>query len=110
MLKNNKFIGTITPQEAKFSIYRDILGFSNFTNFDGVRFAYRGIPVLVFKLKTAINVDELIGMQNFEFRRKSTKQNKIHIDIIGCKIKGLKGHSGDLTLRSETSVPVGHNV
>ena len=33
-LNGNKFIGTITPQEAKFSIYRDCLGFEDFTNFD----------------------------------------------------------------------------
>ena len=60
--------------------------------------------MLAFKLKTAINVDELIGKQNFEFRRKSTRKNKMHIDIVGCKIRGLRGHSGDSTLRSETSV------
>ena len=64
-LKGNKFVGSITPQEAKFSIYRDSLGFEDFSNFDGVRFAVRGVPVTVFKLKTAINVDELINIQNF---------------------------------------------
>ena len=58
-LNGSKFIGTITPQEAKFTVYRDTLGFPDFSNFDGVRFAFRGILVVVFKLKTAINVDEL---------------------------------------------------
>ena len=58
------------------TIIRDCLGFVDFSNFDGVRFAFRGIPVVVFKLKTAINVDELIGLQNFEFKRSSTRQNK----------------------------------
>ena len=58
-MNGNKFVGTITPQEAKYSIYRDSLGFSDFTNFDGVRLAFRGVPVVVFKLKTAINVEEL---------------------------------------------------
>ena len=33
----------------------------------------------------------------------------MHIDIIGCKIRGLRGHSGDSTLRSETSVPGSQN-
>ena len=56
-LNGNKFIGTITPQEAKFNIYRDTLLFSNFSNFDWVRFAFRGVPVVVFKLKTAIQND-----------------------------------------------------
>ena len=44
---------------------------------------------VVFKLKTAISVDELIGSQNFEFTRKSTRQGKSHSDIIGCKIKEI---------------------
>ena len=70
-LNGKKFIGTITPQEAKFIIYRESLGFPDFSNFDRVRFAYRGVPVVVFKLKTALNVDELIGIQNFEFKRTS---------------------------------------
>ena len=89
-LNGNKFIGSITPQEAKFTIYRESLGFPDFSNFDGVRFAFRGVPVVVFKLKTAINVDELIGIQNFEFKRTSTRQGKVHHDTIGCKIKGLR--------------------
>ena len=70
-LNGNKFVGTITPQEAKFSIYRDILGFQDFANFDGVRLAFRGVPVIVFELKNAINVDEMIELQHFEFNRKS---------------------------------------
>ena len=39
-LNGNKFVCTITPQEAKFTIYRESLGFEDFTNFDGVRFAF----------------------------------------------------------------------
>ena len=92
-LNGNKFIGTITPQEAKFNIYRDTLLFGDFSNFDGVRFAFRGAPVVVFKLKSAINVDELISLQNFEFRRKSSRNGVAHTDIIGCKIKGLRHQS-----------------
>ena len=70
-LNGNRFMGSITPQEAKFAIIRDILGLEDFSNFDGVRFAYRGVPVVVFKLKTAMNVDELFHLQNFEYKRKS---------------------------------------
>ena len=70
-LNGNKFVGTTTPQEAKFSIYRDSLGFEDFSNFDGVRLAFRGVPVVVFKLKAAINVDELYALRNFEYKRKS---------------------------------------
>ena len=41
------FVGTITPQEAKSTI---TLGFPDFTNFDGVRFALKGVPIIVFNL------------------------------------------------------------
>ena len=47
-LNGNKFIGSITPQEAKFAIYRDSLRFNVFSNFDEVRFAFRGFPIVVF--------------------------------------------------------------
>ena len=86
-LNGNKFMCTITPQEAKINIYRDVLKFGDFSNFDGVRFAFRGVPVVVFKLKSAINVDELIPLQNFEFVRKSTRNGIGHTDTIGCKIQ-----------------------
>ena len=33
----------MTMQEAKYGIYRDGLGFRNFKNFDGVRFAFKGV-------------------------------------------------------------------
>ena len=89
-LNGEPFRGTITPQEAKFSIFKESLGFGNFTNFDGVRLAYKGGPVLVFKLKSAINVDELIHIQHFNFLRKSTRQGVLHTDTVGCKIRGLR--------------------
>ncbi len=89
-LNGEPFKGTITPQEAKFSIFRESLGFCDFSNFDGVRLAYRNGPVIVFKLKSAINVDELIHVQHFNFQRKSTRQGRIHVDTIGCKIRGLR--------------------
>ena len=41
-LNGSKFVGMITPQEAKFTIFRDCIGFQDFINFDSVRFAFRG--------------------------------------------------------------------
>ncbi len=89
-LNGFKFSGTITPQEAKFNIFRDCLGFRDFSNFDGARIGYKGAPVIVFKLKTAINVDELYHIQHFNFIRKSTRQGRAHVDTIGCTIRGLR--------------------
>ena len=89
-LNGNKFFGSITHTEAKFTIFRDCLGFGDCSNFDGVRHSYKGMPVLTFKLKSAINIDELIGLQFFEFKRKSTRNGVNHVDTIGCKIRGLR--------------------
>ena len=60
-----KFTGSITLQEAKHSIYRDCLSFKDNKHFDGVRFAYKGVRIIAFKLKEAIEVDKLISMQNY---------------------------------------------
>ena len=40
--------------EAKHGIYRDGIGFKDFKNSDGVRFSYRGIRIVTFKLKEQI--------------------------------------------------------
>ena len=56
--------------EAKHGIYRDCLGFKDFKNFDGVRFGFKGRPLVTFKLKEAINVDTLYENRFFEFTRK----------------------------------------
>ena len=47
-------------------------------------------PISVFKLKTAINVDDLMPIQYFDFRRKVTRQGKQHVDTISCKIRGIR--------------------
>ena len=66
------------------------MGFEDFSNFDGARPGYKGMPIMVFKLKTAINVDELLSRQYFEFRRTSSRNGRSHVDIISCKIRGLR--------------------
>jgi hypothetical protein len=50
---------------------------------------------MFFKLKEAINVDELLPIQNFEFNRKSSRQGRTHIDVIGCKIRGLRAKANE---------------
>ena len=55
----------------------------------------------MYNIKSAINVDELMGIQNFEFRRVSTRQGRSHVDIIGCKIRGLRN-----PYRNRTQDPV----
>ena len=41
------YTGTVTMQEAKYGIYHDSLGFKDFKNFDGVRFAFIGVRTII---------------------------------------------------------------
>ena len=88
-INGKPYKGTIPPLEAKHAIYRDCLGL-DFKNFDGVRNGYRGAPVLIFKLKKAMNVDDLLCVQFFEYTRTYTSQGQKVEDKIGCKIRGLR--------------------
>ena len=85
-----KFTGSITPLEAKYDIYLKALNFGNHDNFDGVRINYKGKLVVTFKLIEPINIDDLAGLENFEFKRTSTANGTIIEDVIGCKIKGIR--------------------
>ena len=89
-LNGEPFRGTITPLEAKYGIYARCLGFPDFDNFEGYRFGHKGVPVITLILKSAINVDELLPVQFFDFHRKSSRQGRSHTDIISCKIRGLR--------------------
>ena len=85
-----KFTGSITPIEAKYDIYLKALNFENHDNFDGVRINYKGKLVVTFKLIEPINIDDLQGYENFEFKRTWTANGKKGEDTIGCKIKGIR--------------------
>ena len=55
------YTGTIAFKEARYSIYKNVLGFEEFKNWDRVRFGFRGVPMAIIKLKEAINVDKLLS-------------------------------------------------
>jgi hypothetical protein len=46
------------------------------------------MKIKFFLLKTEINVDELIDIQNFDFKCETTRQGKACYEIIECKIRG----------------------
>ena len=73
-LNGNPFRGTLTQLEAKYSIYKESLKL-DLSNFDGVRVGYKNGPMMVFKLKDAINVDELLPLQQFNLKEKPEKIN-----------------------------------
>ena len=84
-----KFTGSITPIEAKYDIYLKALNFENHDNFDGVRINYKGKLVVTFKLIEPINIDDLQGYENFEFKRTWTANGKKGEDTIGCKNRDI---------------------
>ena len=88
--KNKKrFTGSITPIEAKHLIYKG-LGFTDHSNFDGVRINFKGKLIVTFKLIRPINIDELDTVEHFEFKRISTTNGKRNEEIIGCRIRGIR--------------------
>jgi hypothetical protein len=58
--------------------------------FDGARIGFIGGPVILFKLNSTINIDELFNNQHFEFSCKNLRQGKTHIHINSCKICCLR--------------------
>ena len=55
-----------------------------------MRFGYRGVPTVTFRLKTPIKIDQLLCVEFFDFDRKYTMDGEVCTDVIGCKIRGLK--------------------
>ena len=88
--KGESFNGTITMTEAKYGIFRDCLGFKDFKNFDGVRFSFKGIRLVTFKLKEQVDVDELIDRQYFDYNRCFMRKGKKESVKLKCKVRGLR--------------------
>ena len=73
----------LVMQEAKYDIFRDCLGFRDLKNFDGVRFSFKGIRIVTFKLKEQIDVDQLINwMKTFDNDLPIVSSDKIKIALI----------------------------
>ena len=58
-----------------------------------MRFSYKGIRLVTFKLKEQINIDDLIEKQHFEIKRSFKKSGKLETSIIKCKIRGLRSEA-----------------
>ena len=85
-----KFSGSITPLEVKHGIYIDSLGFTDHSNFDGVRIGFKGKLVATIKLINPIDIDELCSVEYFDYTRRPTYRGKQMEEVIGCKIKGIR--------------------
>jgi len=88
-LDDKPFKGTITPKEARRTIFEDILGFKQ-EDLIGFYFAYSGCPIVTFKLKEQFNIDSLESFQEFNVERKSKAGNEEKTAILRCKIRGIR--------------------
>ena len=82
------FKGTVTPTEARKTIFEDVLGFKQ-DDLAGVKIGFSGCRIIIFKLKQQFDVDELFEWQEFSFERSIGQD----VSSIDCFIRGLRDPS-----------------
>jgi hypothetical protein len=87
-LDDKPFYETITPKEARRTIFEGILGFKQ-EDLNGFYFAYSGCPIVTFKLKEQFNINSLESFQELEFKRKYKVHNAEKTASFKCKIRGI---------------------
>ena len=93
-INGEPFRGSITHQEAKHRIYKEVLG-CPFSNFRGVRTGFKNCPTATFMLKKAVNIDDMAGFQNFFFERRFKKKDGSEgVDRLDCKLRGVRTVEG----------------
>jgi hypothetical protein len=88
-LDDQPFKGTITPKEARRTIFEEILGFKQ-EDLIGFYFAYSGCPIVTFKLKEQFNIDSLESFKEFNVERKYRVGNVEKFATLKCKIRGIR--------------------
>jgi hypothetical protein len=88
-LDDKPFKGTITPKEARRTIFEEILGFKQ-EDLVGFYFAYSGCPIVTFKLKEQFNIDSLESFQEFNVERKYKVGTEEKTAILRCKVRGIR--------------------
>ena len=84
-INGKEFKGTITPTEARVTIFQDVLGFKQ-EDLAGVKIGYNQVRLVTFKLKQQFDVDELFEWERFEFERSIGQE----VNSIKCLIRGLR--------------------
>ena len=82
------FKGTVTPTEARKTIFEDDLGFKH-NDLAGVKIGFNRGRIITYKLKQQFNVDGLYEWERFSFERSVGKD----VGSINCLINGLKDPS-----------------
>ena len=83
------FKGTVTFKEAKFDIFEGNLGYEQ-ALLHSIRTTFNGCPVVKFKLNQQINIDDLINVEHFDFKRSYPFGKETKTDIIHCRVMGIR--------------------
>jgi hypothetical protein len=88
-MNGKPFKGSLTFHEALEGIYIKCLELDR-QLLHGIRFRFSGCPLVKYKLKEQINIDELQRNEYFEFYRNYTAKGEQKHDTFGCKINGIR--------------------
>ena len=88
-LNGAPFKGSISITEATQGIFRGCLDL-NVKLIHGLRFGYSTYPLIKFKLKEQIDVDSLYRVEHFNYERRYIANGEAKVDILACKIKGIR--------------------
>ena len=88
-INGKPFKGTVTFKEAKHEIFQGKLGYEQ-TLLHSIRTTFNGCPVIKFKLKSQINIDDLASVEHFDFERRYFIGKEPRTDIIHCRVMGIR--------------------
>ena len=88
-INGNPFKGTITFKEAKLTIFEGKLGYDR-SLLHSIRTSFNGCPVIKFKLNQQIDIDDLVGIEHFNFNRSYPVGKETRTDTIQCRILGIR--------------------
>lgn len=86
-LNGKPFRGSITIKEARYVVFKEILGF-NPALLHSIRPVFGGILTIRFKLKEQFNLDSLTAVEFLEMERKV---KPAQTDVILCRIMDIHG-------------------
>ena len=86
-LNERPFKGSLTFEEARVTIFHEILGFE-INALYSMRMEYSGCPVIKFKLKQQTNIDDLVNVEYFNLERRAETSERV--DYIQCRVLGIR--------------------
>ena len=94
------YLGTITPSEARRTIFEEALGMDQ-VNLARINIVFNRGHIVTFKLKLQIDIDELWAREFFEFERKMG----LDVVIMECRVRGVRNpaHRRAATSRAATT-------